>query len=108
MAVLSATIDLTGDDNDNTMHVDGEQVTEETVTLSRWTSVVSNSNKHDNEQAAPDEASHEDHETMKETAIQKQHNTSKYPVICDKPNLPRHFNFPKHCFGASKIVSRSF
>ena len=108
MAVSSAIIDLTGDNDDNMMHVDGEQVTEETVTSSSWTSVVSNSNEHDNEQAAPDEASHEDHEAIKETAIQKQHNTSKYPAICDKPNQPRHFNFPKRRFEASKIVSRSF
>ena len=107
MAVSSAIINLTGDDN-NAMHVNGGQVTEKTVTSSSWTSVVSNSNEHDSEQAPPDEASHEDHETMKETAIQKQQNTLKYPAICDKPNQPRHFNFPKRRFGASKIVSRSF
>ena len=45
---------------------------------------------------------------MKETAIWKQHIESKYPVICDKPNQSRQFNFPKRHFGASKIVSRSF
>ena len=86
MAVSSAVIDLTGDDDNNAMHVDGGQVTKETVTSFSWTSVVSNSNEHDSEQAPPDEASHEDHETMKEMAIQKQQNTSKYPAICEKPN----------------------
>ena len=71
--------------------MDGGQVTEETVTSYSWTSVVSNSNEHDSEQAAPDEASHEDHETMKETAIQKQQNTSKYPataVFVTNPTSP--------------------
>ena len=85
MAVSSAIIDLT--DEDDVMHVDGGQVPEETVTLSSWTSMFSNSNEHDNEQVAPDEASHKDHETMKETAIRKQHDTSKYPAIYDKPNI---------------------
>ena len=108
MAVSSAIIDLTGDDDNNAMHVDGGQVTKETVTSFSWTSVVSNSNEHDSEQAPPDEASHEDHETMKETAIQKQQSTSKYPAICAKPNQPRHFNFPKRRFGVLKIVSHSF
>ena len=98
MAVSSGIIDLT--DDDDVMHVDGGQVTEETVKSSSWTSVVSNSNtnEHDDEQAAPDEASQENHETMKETAIRKQHSTSKYPAICDKPNQPRFFNFPKHIY----------
>ena len=52
MAVSSAIIDLTGDDdNNNAMHVDGGQVTKETVTSFSWTSVISNSNEHDSEQA---------------------------------------------------------
>ena len=38
MAVLLAIIDLTDDD---VMHVDGGQVTEETVTSSSWINVVS-------------------------------------------------------------------
>ena len=57
---------------------------------------------------APDQASHEEHETVKDTAIGKQHTTSKYPAISDEPNQPRHFNFPEYRFGASKIVIRSF
>ena len=102
MAVSSAIIDLTDYDDDDVMHVDGGQVTEEAVS---WTSVISNSNKHDNEKVAPDKASYKDHEIMKKMAIWKQHNTSKYPAICDKANQP---NFPKRCFGASKTVSHSF
>ena len=98
MAVSSAIIDLTGDDDDNAMHVDDGQVTEETVTSSSWTSVVSNSNEHDSEQAAPDEASHEDHEMMKETAIQKQQNTSKYPAIFWQTQPAQTFQLSKLSF----------
>lgn len=86
MVVSSAIIDLT--DKDDVMHMDGRQVTEETVTSPNCT------NEHDNEQVVPDEASHEDHKMIKDTAIWKQQNTSKHPPICDKPNQPRHFNFP--------------
>ena len=65
MTVLSAIIDLT--DEDDVMYVDGGQVTEETVTLPSWTSVISNAN----EQMAPDQASHEECEMVKDTAIGK-------------------------------------
>ena len=110
MTVLSAIIDLT--DEDDVMYVDGRQVTEETVTSPSWTSVISNANEHKNEQKneqmAPDQVSHEERETVKDTAIGKQHTTSKYPAISDEPNQPRHFNFPKRRFGASKIVIHSF
>ena len=106
MTVSSAIIDLT--DEDDVMYVDGGQVTEETVTLPSWTSVILNANEHENEQIVPDQASHKERETVKDTAIGKQHTTSKYPAISDEPNQPRHFNFPKHRFGASKIVIRSF
>ena len=61
MAVSSAIIDLT--DEDDVMRVDDGQVTEEIVTSLSWTSVVSNSNEHENEQMAPDQASHEERET---------------------------------------------
>ena len=81
MTVSLAIIDLT--DEDDVMYVDGRQVTEETVTWPSWTSVISNANEHENEQMAPDQASHEERETVKDTAIGKQHTTSKYPVISD-------------------------
>ena len=67
MAVSSAIIDLT--DEDDVMHVDDGQVTEEIVTSPSWTSVVSNSNEHENEQMAPDQASHEEHETRRDYSI---------------------------------------
>ena len=67
MAVSSAIIDLT--DEDDVMHVDDGQVTEEIVTSPSWTSVVSNSNEHENEQMAPDQASHEERETRRDYSI---------------------------------------
>ena len=83
MTVSSAIIDLT--DEDDVMYVDGGEVTEETVTSPSWTSVILNSNEHENEQMAPDQASHEEHETVKDMAIGKQHTTSKYPKTKEGP-----------------------
>ena len=65
MAVSSAIINLT----DDVMHVDDGQVTEEIVTSPSWTSVVSNSNEHENEQMVPDQASHEERETRRDYSI---------------------------------------
>ena len=67
MAVSSAIIDLT--DVDDVMHVDDGQVTEEIVTSPSWTSVISNSNEHENEQMAPDQASHVERETRRDYSI---------------------------------------
>ena len=87
---MAAIIDLT--DEDDVIHVDSEQATEDTVT----SNITLNSSEHDNEKAVPvdKDASYKDHvEIMKETAIGtlKKHVASKYPAICDKPNQPRHF-----------------
>ena len=63
---MAAIIDLT--DEDDVMHVDGKQTTEDTVT----SSIASNSSEHNIEKAVPagDDASHKDRvELMKETAI---------------------------------------
>ena len=67
MAVSSAIIDLT--DEDDVIHMDDGQVTEEIVTSPSWTSVVSNSNEHENEQMAPEQASHEERETRRDYSI---------------------------------------
>ena len=67
MTVSLAIIDLK--DEDDVMHVDDGQVTEEIVTSPSWTSVVSNSNEHENEQMAPDQASHEERETRQDYSI---------------------------------------
>ena len=76
MAVSSANI-ISSTGEDDVMHVDGGQVTEETVTLPSWTSVIPNSYEHENEKAAPDEASHKENKTVKDMAIGKQHVTSQ-------------------------------
>ena len=63
---MVANINLT--DEDDVMHMDGKQTTEDTVT----SSIASNSSEHNNEKAVPagDDASHKDRvELMKETAI---------------------------------------
>ena len=94
------------------MHVSDEQVIEEIVTspcCSSTLSAVSNSSERENKQVAPDWASHEEREKVKDTAIGIQHDvTSRYPAISEKPNQPRHFNFPRRHFGTLKIVGRSF
>lgn len=59
---------------------------------------------------APDQMSHKEcagegkgHGHRETTCV-----TVKYFAIFEKPNQPRRFNFPRHHFGASKIVSHSF
>jgi len=94
-------IDLT--DEDDVMYVDDKQGREKIVTspsCSLTLSTVSNSNEHKDKVAwpAPENVMHEEWEKSK----------SKYPAVSEKPNQPRHFNFPRRHFGTSKIVNRSF